>query len=244
MSQPVTWGSPHAERADAARNRRLLLATAREMLAEQGADKLTMDGLAERAGLGKGTVFRRFGTRAGIFAALLDDDERAFQEQVLAGPPPLGPGAPPLDRLIAYGRARIDFLIGHRQIARAALDGREQVPAGSQTPMSREHIRFLLGEMSLGADLDVLATQLTAALDGPLLLYLSSAILSQAASQVSERLGRGWEDLIQRVCRPPREPEQQQQARDGHVAPRLTHAIRHSRERFPRYYAWRNCVER
>jgi polyketide synthase 12 len=45
-----------------------------------------MDRLAERAGLGKGTVFRRFGTRAGIFAALLDDDERAFQEQVLAGP--------------------------------------------------------------------------------------------------------------------------------------------------------------
>jgi polyketide synthase 12 len=206
MNQPVTWGPPPAERADAARNRRLLLATAREIVAGQGADQLTMDGLAERAGLGKGTVFRRFGTRAGIFAALLDDDEREFQEQVLAGPPPLGPGAPPLDRLIAYGRARIDFLIGHREIARAALDGRERIPAGSQTPMSREHIRFLLREMSLGADpktdLDVLATQLTAALDGPLLLYLSSAILTQAAPQVSERLGRGWQDLIQRICRP------------------------------------------
>jgi AcrR family transcriptional regulator len=71
MNQPVTWGPPRAQRADAARNWRLLLATAREIIAEQGADKLTMDGLAERAGLGKGTVFRRFGTRAGIFAALL-----------------------------------------------------------------------------------------------------------------------------------------------------------------------------
>jgi AcrR family transcriptional regulator len=204
MSQPVTWGPPHAERADAARNRRLLLATAREMVAAQGAGKLTMDGLAERAGLGKGTVFRRFGTRAGIFQALLDDDEREFQEQVLFGAPPLGPGAPPLDRLIAYGRARIDFLIGHREIARAALDGRERVrPAGSETPMSRAHIRFLLGEIRLGAaDLDVLATQLTAALDGPLLLYLSSAALTGAADQLSERLGRGWKDLVQRVCRP------------------------------------------
>jgi AcrR family transcriptional regulator len=202
MHQPVTWGSPPPERADAARNRRLLLATAREILDEQGTDKLTMDGLAERAGLGKGTVFRRFGTRAGIFQALLDDDERDFQEHVLSGPPPLGPGAPPLDRLVAYGRARIDFLISHRDIARAALDGRQQVPAGSQTPMSREHIRFLLGAMHLGsADLDVLATQLTAALDGPLLLYLSSAILTQGAPQVSERLGRGWKDLVQRVCR-------------------------------------------
>jgi AcrR family transcriptional regulator len=202
MNQPVTWGSPPAERADAARNRRLLLAAARKILDEQGTDKLTMDGLAERAGLGKGTVFRRFGTRAGIFQALLDDDERDFQEHVLSGPPPLGPGAPPLDRLIAYGRARIDFLISHRDIARAALDGRQQVPAGPQTPMSREHIRFLLGEMHLGpADLDVLATQLTAALDGPLLLYLSSAILTQTRPQVSERLGRGWQDLVQRVAR-------------------------------------------
>jgi len=203
VNQPVTWGAPPAERADAARNRRHLLATARDMLAEQGVDKLTMDALAERAGLGKGTVYRRFGTRAGIFAALLDDDERAFQQQVLSGPPPLGPGAPPPDRLIAYGRARIDFLIRHREIARAALDGRDQVPAGSQTPMSRAHIRFLLGQMRLGpADLDVLATQLTAALDGPLLLYLSSAVLTGAAPQVSDRLGRGWADLIRRVCRP------------------------------------------
>jgi AcrR family transcriptional regulator len=202
MSQPVTWGSPRPERADAARNRRLLLATAREMLAGQPADQLTMDGLAERAGLGKGTVFRRFGSRAGIFQALLDDDERDFQERVLSGPPPLGPGAPPLDRLIAYGRARTDFLTGHREIARSALDGRERVPAGSQTPLSRAHIRFLLGEMCLGgADLDVLATQLTAALDGPLLLYLSSAILAGTASHVSERLGRGWADLVHRVCR-------------------------------------------
>src|ERR1700719_3712201 len=136
MNQPVTWGPPHAERADAVRNRRLLLATARAMLAEHGADKLTMDGLAERAGLGKGTVFRRFGTRAGIFQALLDDDERAFQEQVLSGPPPLGPGAPALDRLIAYGQARIGFLMEHRDIARAALDGSQPVPAGSQTPLS------------------------------------------------------------------------------------------------------------
>ena len=169
MDEPVlSWGAPHAERADAARNRRHLLATAREMLAEQGPDTLTMDGLAERAGLGKGTVFRRFGTRAGIFAALLDDDEKAFQQQVLAGPPPLGPGAAPLDRLIAYGRARTRFLITHRDIARAALDGHQPIPAGSQTPLSQVHIRILLGQMDLGgADLDMLAVQLTAALTAP-----------------------------------------------------------------------------
>src|SRR5262249_56217536 len=106
-------------------------------------------------------------------------------------PPPLGPGAPPLDRLIAYGRARIDFLIGHREIARATLDGRQRVPAGSSSPMSRAHIRFLLGEICLGAaDLDILATQLTAALDGPPLLYLSPATLTQPPRQISQQIAR------------------------------------------------------
>jgi AcrR family transcriptional regulator len=196
----LSLGPPRPRRADAARNRRHLLATAREMLAEQGADKITMDGLAERAGLGKGTVFRRFGTRAGIFQALLDDDERDFQQQVLSGPPPLGPGAAPLDRLISYGRARTGFLIGHRGIARAALDGKEPVPAGAESPISRVHIRYLLQEMRLGAaDLDVLVLQLTAALDGPLLLYLSG---TEDPPEVFERLGQGWEDLVRRVCGP------------------------------------------
>jgi AraC-like DNA-binding protein len=64
----VSWGAPHtehAERADAVRNRRHLLATAREMIAKLGPDRLTMDALAERSGLGKGTVFRRFGPARG-----------------------------------------------------------------------------------------------------------------------------------------------------------------------------------
>ena len=198
----MSWGAPHAERADAARNRARLLATARQMLAEQGPDKLTMDALAARAGLGKGTVFRRFGTRAGIFAALLDDDERAFQQQVLAGPPPLGPGAAPLDRLIAYGRARTGFLIAHRDIARAAIDGHQPIPARSQSPMSQVHIRILLGQMDLGdADVDMLAVQLTAALDGPLLLHLSASDLS-ADPKAAERIACSWQDLVQRICPP------------------------------------------
>ncbi|MDX6348891.1 MAG: hypothetical protein QOF84_3681 [Streptomyces sp.] len=205
MDRPVLplVGAPRVERADAVRNRLHLLATAREMLAEQGVDKLTMDGLAERAGLGKGTVFRRFGTRAGIFEALMEEEERAFQEQVLSGPPPLGPGAEPLDRLIAYGRARIAFMIEHREITRAGLDGRQSVPTGSKTTLSRVHIRMLLGQIHLGAaDLDVLAVQLSAALDGPLLLYMSASDLAEAALQADERTAQGWQDLVQRVCRP------------------------------------------
>ena len=54
-----------------------------------------MDQVAAAAGVGKGTLFRRFGDKSGLAAALLDARERVLQEAVLFGPPPLGPGAPP-----------------------------------------------------------------------------------------------------------------------------------------------------
>jgi polyketide synthase 12 len=203
MNRPVLWGAPPAERADAARNRVHLLSTARDMLGEQGPDRLTMDALAERAGLGKGTVFRRFGTRAGIFRALLDDDEHTFQQDVLSGPPPLGPGAAPLERLVAFGRARADFLIDHREIARAALDGSQPIPAGRRAPMSQVHIRVLLGQLDLGGiDLDMLTVQLASALDGPVLLYLSTDELTEAVDELKQRIGRAWQLLVERVCGP------------------------------------------
>lgn len=203
----LLFGRPRCERADAARNREHLLRVAREMIAEDGVEKVTMDGLAERAGLGKGTVFRRFGTRAGIFSALLDDAERSLQESVLSGPPPLGPGADPVQRLIAYGRARIAFLRDHHAIARAALDRNRPIPAGG-AGLSPIHIGMLLeqarreGRLDI-ADLDSLTIQLTAALEGPFLLYLamSAPMPEQSATLESgPSLADGWQVLIERVC--------------------------------------------
>jgi polyketide synthase 12 len=69
--------------------------------------------------------------------------------------------------------------------------------------LSQLHIRVLLGQMNLcAADLDMLAVQLTAALDGPLLLYLSASDLTHATLQTAERIARSWQDLVQRACRP------------------------------------------
>jgi polyketide synthase 12 len=199
---PVTLGNPKPERADAARNRKQLLATARQMLAESGPDHLTMDALAERSGLGKGTVFRRFGTRAGIFQALLDESETDLQQHLLSGPPPVGPGAEPLLRLIAYGRERVRWLIANRDVARFALDGRQPVPGTAQTPVSLTHIRMLLRQMNLaGLNTDLLAIQLTAALDGPLLLYVSNDTLTTNAT-IEAQLSDAWQTLVERVCGP------------------------------------------
>jgi polyketide synthase 12 len=158
-----------------------------------------MDGLAERAGLGKGTVFRAFGTRAGIFRALLEADEIAFQTEVIQGDPPLGPGADPVQRLIAYGRARSTFLMDHLELMRATLEPGGSVPA-SGVEFTQIHLRMLLVQADLGiADIDNLAVQLTLALDGPLLLAFYNPPPPTARRVGS--LEDSWQTLIERLSR-------------------------------------------
>jgi hypothetical protein len=47
----------------------------------------------------------------------------------------------------------------------------------------------------------MLAIQFAAALDGPVLLYLSSGELADAA-EVEQRIAQAWQDLVERTCRP------------------------------------------
>ncbi|MBP0452829.1 helix-turn-helix transcriptional regulator [Kitasatospora sp. RG8] len=122
---------PPAERADAARNRAAVLEAAARLFAEHGVEAVSMDQVAAAAGVGKGTLFRRFGDKAGLGVALLDARERALQEAVLRGPAPLGPGeadeaggpgtAPgtaPGERLAAFVDAYLDYLLEHLDLVR------------------------------------------------------------------------------------------------------------------------------
>jgi AcrR family transcriptional regulator len=59
-------------RADAERNRRRVLAAAREVLAERGVDA-GLDEVARRAGVGIGTVYRRFPDRDALVGAVLEE---------------------------------------------------------------------------------------------------------------------------------------------------------------------------
>jgi AcrR family transcriptional regulator len=109
---------PPKERADAARNRAAVLEAAARLFAEQGVDAISMDQVAAAANVGKGTLFRRFGDKAGLAAALLDARERVLQEGILHGPPPLGPGAEAGERLAAFVDAYFDYLLEHRDLIR------------------------------------------------------------------------------------------------------------------------------
>ena len=106
-------GEGRPERADARRNRLRVLEAADRLFTEHGVKNVSLDAIAAAAGVGKGTVFRRFGDRAGLAVALLDEREHELQAKILSGPPPLGPGAPPVVRVLAFLDAYLDLLDRH-----------------------------------------------------------------------------------------------------------------------------------
>ena len=140
-------GAP-IERSDAARNRQLILAAAEALFERDGVSCTSMDAIASEAGVGKGTLFRRFGDRASLVFALLDSVEREFQDSFISGPPPLGPGAPPAERLIAFGDGILehiatngDLLLG-AQSAGAPIARFDAGPYGAY----RVHLTMLIRE--------------------------------------------------------------------------------------------------
>jgi AcrR family transcriptional regulator len=121
MDLPLLQPDPTPrERADAARNRARILAAAGELVAEQGIEAVSMEAVARAACVGTGTLYRRFGDRAGLAFALLDEHTRDFQNALISGPPPLGPGAPACERLRAFGVGYIDLLERHAELMVAA----------------------------------------------------------------------------------------------------------------------------
>lgn len=188
---PVT--TPH-ERGDAARNRALLLDAARALIAEKGADAVSMDDIAAAAGVGKGTVFRRFGSRAGLMMVLLDEDEKASQEAFLFGPPPLGPDAPPLERLVAFGRERLSFAQKHRALLSAANRDPE-TRYGAPAMVQHTHVRLLLATAGTTGDLDAQTDALLALLDVD---YVHHQLTDRG--ETLESLGDKWESLARKLC--------------------------------------------
>jgi AcrR family transcriptional regulator len=98
------------ERADAARNRRAILRATEALLQRLEPEQVSVEQVAAAAGVGKGTVFHRFGSRVGLMRSLMEDRALTLHDAVTDGPPPLGPGAPPHERLIAFLEAIVDLV--------------------------------------------------------------------------------------------------------------------------------------
>ncbi|MFF8002194.1 TetR family transcriptional regulator [Streptomyces sp. NPDC007917] len=184
-------------RADAVRNRARLLEAAARLVAEQGVDKLTMEAVACAASVGKGTVFRRFGDRTGLLQALLDHSERAYQQAFLTGPPPLGPGAPAVERLAAFGVSTLRQMSAYLDLYLAGDPPADRRLSVAPRQVRLTHITMLLREAHADGDVALLAETLMGYLEPALIHHLT-----RQRGMALERLEAGWRDLVARTVGP------------------------------------------
>jgi AcrR family transcriptional regulator len=148
-----------------------ILEAAVRVLAERGAEGTSIDAVACQAGVGKGTIFRRFGDRSGLFQALLDEHLRAFQDAFMFGPAPLGPGAPAEDRLAAFLTGLLDLFDDQLEVTLALERDRLGAPIGGYLALS-VHVESLISEISPALDAQVTAQLLLNAFNVNLVRYL------------------------------------------------------------------------
>ncbi|MEO5664672.1 MAG: helix-turn-helix domain-containing protein [Nocardioides sp.] len=180
------------ERSDAARNREALLAAAQRLIDRCSVEGVTMDAVAHEAGVGKGTVFRRFESREGLMAAVLNRSETEWQAAAIGGPPPLGPGAEPMERLLAFGHSRLRLNLTHGALINAA--GHAGARSYAAVSFSAMHVRYLLTAIGVQGDIPLLATALMAPLE---VVILEQQVRTEQMD--IERIQAGWDDLVRRV---------------------------------------------
>jgi AcrR family transcriptional regulator len=198
------------ERADAVRNRRAILAATEELLATHRPQDISMELVAATAGVGKGTVFHRFGNRTGLMHALMVERAQALEEQVTAGQPPLGVGAPNRDRLLAFLAAIVEVVSRNKSLmaelaSSAALQSAPSEP-GTQPRSGHSvylfwhgHLSSLIAAQRPDRDADLIAHVMLGALH-------SEPILSQLTAEGPERLSAAMQALASAVLDAPHVP--------------------------------------
>lgn len=191
MRNETQMAEVRRERADAARNRRAILLATEELLTQYRPEQISMEQVAAAAGVGKGTVFHRFGNRMGLMRALMEERALALREAATDGPPPLGPGAEPRERLLAFLDGIVDLVarnkgllaaLGHATTTAhhpdptpAAAATPKPQPAHSDHPVYRfwhGHLAGLIAELRPDLDADLIAHLLLAALQSDQILRL------------------------------------------------------------------------
>jgi AcrR family transcriptional regulator len=104
---PVLREAEPGERSDAADNRRRILAAARELFEEKGVEAVSMAEIGRSAGVGQGTLYRRYEHKGALCAALLRDRMAQFTEEAHARIE--DDGEPALERLVWFLQRLADF---------------------------------------------------------------------------------------------------------------------------------------
>ncbi len=183
-------------RADAARNAERILDACERLFSERGVENVSMDDIATEAGVGKGTLFRRFGDRAGLARAVIGERERLFQEALIRGEAPLGPGAPARDRLVAFVEGLAEHLDRHGELIRTAEAAAPHNDAVYR--FYRTHVALLVREADPEADSEFIADAVLAMLTARVFLYMR--IVRELPL---EDIVEGWTDILRRLLPEP-----------------------------------------
>jgi len=195
------------ERADAVRNRRAILAATEKLLAARRAADISIEQVAAAAGVAKGTVFHRFGSRTGLMTALMYERAQALSEAIADGPPPLGPGAPDRDRLLAFLDAVIDMVARNKsllaELARTTeteteTETESAADSGGKPVYSfwHEHLRTLLATQRPDVDADLIAHLVLGALH-------SEPVLARLTAEGPERVAAALRTMVRSLLDAP-----------------------------------------
>ncbi|MEV6876268.1 helix-turn-helix domain-containing protein [Amycolatopsis sp. NPDC051128] len=182
------------ERADAARNRRAILRATEELLSSHDLSEVSMDRVAAAAGVGKGTVFHRFGNREGLMRALVEERVRALSDGFTSGPPPLGPGAPPAERLAAFFDAVVELATRNVKVM-AAFEQASTDRLNSPIYLAwHAHVSGLIASASPSLDADLVAHLLLGSLHSDLMLRF-------LRTGETDRLATGLRSMVSTLLR-------------------------------------------
>jgi AcrR family transcriptional regulator len=115
---PAQATAPRPMRADAQRNYDRLLQAAVAAFAEHGADDVSLEEIARRAGVGIGTLYRHFPTRQALLEAVYTDQVEALRVRATE----LKDADSPSEALAAWLRALTAFSATKRNLTSALLE--------------------------------------------------------------------------------------------------------------------------
>lgn len=168
-------------RADAVKNRELLLKTARQLFAEQGVEHVSMSAIADAAGVGKGTLYRHFTDKADLCHALLDHEQRELQERTLIR---LSEGGDPVEALCWFLVEVAQFVEDNGLLLCEGMGQMEAMGLGHPAHLWwRQTIRALLVQTGRPMDVDYTADMLYVMLDVHV-AYFQRKVMGYGSTQI------------------------------------------------------------
>lgn len=195
--------SGREERQDASQNRQKVLEAARQLFNSRGVDAVTMSDIAKEAGVGKGTLYRRYPDKGTLCMALVDQTTQDFQDSVLDYLRADGSKASPIEQIGWFFEALVDYLEANSSYLKPS---RETGLAFHKTPfydlpvyqwqrsLMLLFLRDAIAQNIVAPDLDLeyLADAILAPLQVDLYLYQR-----QVLGYTSARIVAGMRQLLQ-----------------------------------------------